>query len=96
MLNTYLPLLYSTLRTSGTEKDWIDFEAFYLSLETPHTSKTRYLQNRFFGEHLEDSFLNRAQMAQGAYQLHHDFCIHFESSCEGCPFVNRFFDNFTL
>ena len=28
-------------------------------------------------------------MEQGAFQLHSDFCIHYEASCVGCPFVAR-------
>lgn len=88
LLNTYLPLLYASLIEQSS--DWQFFQNFYASLEMTLTSKSRYLQQRFFGNEKESVFLEEAQMAQGAYQLHHDFCIHFEASCEGCPFVERY------
>ncbi len=88
LLNTYLPLLYASL--IGQSSNWQLFQDFYASLEMALTSKSRYLQQRFFGNEKEPDFLEEAQMAQGAYQLHHDFCIHFEASCEGCPFVERY------
>lgn len=95
LLNTYLPLLYAHLSLSGEHSYWKIFQDFYASLEVTMTSKSRYLQQRFFVDDKESAFLEEAQMAQGAYQLHHDFCIHFEASCEGCPFVDRYQAKFT-
>jgi hypothetical protein len=90
LLNTYLPLLYATLREAGESLEWERFQRFYASLEVAFTSKSRYLHRRFFGEQQASDFLTQAQRMQGAYQLHHDFCVHFEASCEGCPFVARY------
>lgn len=92
LLNTTLPLLYGEMKKSSNQQPqmWEKFQRFYLSLKTPATSKSLYLHQRFFGDQLNKPFFNRAQMAQGAYQLHQDFCLHYEASCEGCPFIDRF------
>lgn len=90
LLNTTLPLLYATLKDEGDFKKWEIFQQFYLSLETSRTSKSRYLHQRFFGNQEKEQFFNQAQMAQGAYQLHQDFCLHYEASCQGCPFIERY------
>lgn len=90
LLNTILPLLYGTLKESGDVQVWEKFQQFYAHLKVPLTNKSRYLHHRFFNFTKEEQFLTQAQMVQGAYQLHQDFCIHFETSCEGCPFVQRY------
>jgi len=90
LLNTILPLLYATIRGSRQCQTWEKFQQFFASLEFPSNSKSRYLLHRFFNNQKDEEFLNNAQMAQGAYQLHQDFCMYFESSCEGCPFVERY------
>lgn len=93
LLNTALPLLYAAMKENDRPSDWEKFQKFYLSLKTDFPNKSRYLHQRFFGEDSAHSLLSQAQIAQGAYQLHHDFCVHFEASCEGCPFVERYFSN---
>ena len=90
LLNTTLPLFYTMIKESGNSQNWEKFQEFYTSLKISQTSKSRYLHQRFFGDHKREQFLREAQMAQGAYQLHQDFCMHFEASCEGCPFVERY------
>jgi hypothetical protein len=90
LLNTTLPLLYATIKESRDFQMWEKFQQFYASLEISQNSQSHYLHHRFFGERKEKKLLNQAQMTQGAYQLHQDFCLHFEASCEGCPFVERY------
>jgi hypothetical protein len=91
LLNTTLPLLYATIKEEGNPSRWEKFQQFYASLEISQISKSRYLHHRFFGEdQRSESFFRQAQMAQGAYQLHQDFCTHYEASCQGCPFVERY------
>lgn len=90
LMNTYLPLIYDQFRHSKNSEKWLFFENLYSSLKSPASKKNRYLQERFFHHPQKNDLLKLAQMSQGAYQLHHDFCIHFESSCEGCPFIERF------
>lgn len=87
LLNVFLPLLREEL-TGKEERQ--SFEAYYSSLRLAKTGKTEYLIHRFFGDTPKGDVLNPAQMQQGAYQLHRDFCVHFEASCEGCPFVERY------
>lgn len=90
LMNTYLPLIYDQFRHSKDSEKWFFFEKLYSGLKSPASKKNHYLQERFLNSHPKNTLLKLAQMSQGAYQLHHDFCIHFESSCEGCPFVERF------
>jgi hypothetical protein len=91
LLNTTLPLLYATLKEEGHSSKWEKFQQLYASLQISQISKSRYLHHRFFGEdQRSETFFRQAQMAQGAYQLHQDFCIHYEASCQGCPFVERY------
>lgn len=90
LLNTLLPLLYAEVKDSTHIQKWEKFQQFYLSLETTSTSKSRYLHQRFFGNEKNEQFFNQAQIVQGAYQLHQDFCLHYEASCQGCPFVERY------
>lgn len=90
LINTFLPLLYATIKERGDQEQWRAFQTFYASIRALETSKSRYLAHRFFGDTSQGMILNKAQMEQGAYQLHKDFCLHFEASCEGCPFVERY------
>lgn len=90
LLNTTLPLLYAMIRESGDVQAWEKFQQFYSSLEMAQNSKSLYLHRRFFDEQKDEKFFAKAQMMQGAYQLHQDFCQHFEASCEGCPFIERY------
>lgn len=90
LVNTLLPLLYADLQAEGDAKQIDLFQLIYQDLKASYTSKTRYLIHRFFGDGPKGTILEKAQMEQGAYQLHKDFCIHYEASCEGCPFVKRY------
>ncbi len=91
VINTFLPLLqHHVQHISQNELEKRAFVDFYASFPAHKTSKTKYLVHRFFGNAPKGNILNKAQMEQGAYQLHHDFCVHFEASCEGCPFVERY------
>lgn len=90
LLNTTLPLLYGEIKESRNLKQWERFQQFYASLEITQNSKSRYLHHRFFGNDKDNQFFTKAQFAQGAYQLHQDFCLRFEASCKGCPFVDRY------
>ncbi|WP_068468955.1 DUF2851 family protein [Candidatus Protochlamydia phocaeensis] len=90
LINTYLPLLYATIKEKGDYEEWRAFQRLYQTLKSPLSSKKRYLMHRFFGESSKKNLLKYSEMAQGAYQLHKDFCLHFEASCDGCPFVERY------
>jgi hypothetical protein len=90
MFNTFLPLLYQEIVDRGDAKEKEVFMAFYKSFRAIKSGKIRYLSHRFFGDTEKSNLLHKAQMAQGALQLHRDFCFHFESSCVGCPFVERY------
>jgi hypothetical protein len=92
-LNTYLPLLFGSNSHPTQEKEWKKIEGVYNCMKCPETSKSQYLHHRFFGDRLGTHFQRNSQMVQGAYQLHHDFCLHFEASCEGCPFVERYLES---
>jgi hypothetical protein len=88
LINTIFPLLMDEIQSLGDLNLFEAFNRFYASIKGSKTSKTRYLTYRFLEEN-QQHLLNQAQLEQGAYQLHKDFCIHFEASCEGCPFVER-------
>ncbi|MEM1283038.1 MAG: DUF2851 family protein [Chlamydiota bacterium] len=90
LINTYFPLLYASIQTRGVDKELESFTKLYSSVKGQATRKSKYLQHRFFGESEKSSILKEAISIQGAYQLHHDFCIHYEASCEGCPFIQRY------
>ncbi|MDP1880498.1 MAG: DUF2851 family protein [Parachlamydiaceae bacterium] len=89
LLNTFLPLIYGLVRKNHLKHEWEKLQSFYISLKVKKTGKILYLQHRFWGEN-NKQFLNEAQSVQGMNQLHRDFCMHHESSCQGCPFVERF------
>jgi hypothetical protein len=90
LINTFFPLLYVDIKNRGDFSEWGELNSFYGTFQAACTNKSRYLTSRFFGKSLKGEILKKAQMEQGAYQLHKDFCIHFEASCEGCPFVERY------
>lgn len=89
LTNIFMPLHHHAITQRGSPEEMRAFRELYLSLPAANNSKTRYLIHRFFGETPKGSILNKAYTEQGAYQLHRDFCLHFEASCEGCPFVDR-------
>lgn len=86
LINTFLPLMFHEISPNDLEK----FRSFYHSFSPLKSGKTKYLIHRFFGDSTKGSILNKAYTEQGAYQVHRDFCIHYEASCEGCPFVERY------
>lgn len=90
LINTILPLMYGVIKDLGDYRKWENFQQFYTLLTIPQTSKSRYLHQRFLGEKTNQDFFEEAQMVQGAYQIHQDFCTHYEASCKGCPFVERY------
>lgn len=96
LLNTFLPLIYGEIIRKGGEGEWEVFQSLYAALTLPHSSKSRYLHQRFLGGKVDINFFEQAQMVQGAYQIHHDFCTQYEASCQGCPLVERFYSRLNL
>lgn len=86
LVNTVVPLLQESLSSPEEEQALLEFVA---ALTLPISGKHRYLVHRFFGDSPRGEALRSGLMEQGAFQLHRDFCVHYESSCEGCPFVER-------
>jgi len=94
LVNTFLPMIYNTVVQKGVPNEIEAFRDFFASLPASCNSKTKYLVHRFFGDTPKGELLGKADTEQGAFQLHRDFCIHYEASCEGCPFIQRYQDNF--
>ncbi len=92
LVNAFLPLLQDEIFQRNDPHEISCFQEFYSSLPAANTSKTKYLTHRFFGD--QKTIFTDAFTEQGAYQLHRDFCLHYEASCEGCPFVERFKTHF--
>lgn len=90
VINLFLPLLENHIEAQEEPRVRQAFQQFYRWLPASKTGKRKYLIHRFFGDSLHGDVLNSAYTQQGAYQLHYDFCTHFESSCQGCPFVERY------
>lgn len=88
IINVCLPFLYADIEERNDEKEKEAFFEFYHSISAAKTNKSHYLGYRFFGN--QQITLAKADFQQGAYQIHRDFCIHFEASCQGCPFVERY------
>lgn len=89
LINIYLPILYSDIQNRGNQIEEVAFIYLFSSIPATKTKKSIYLHHRFFGNH-KKLLLSSAELQQGAYQIHRDFCIHFEASCQGCPFVDRY------
>jgi len=87
VINVVLPFLYQTIIARGKTSEIQCFYEFYKVLPAARNSKTRYLKGRFFGDNDKTKLLNKAALEQGAFQIHHDFCLHYEASCEKCPFT---------
>ena len=90
LVNTLLPLLYDTIKSKKNEGGLTAFLGLYHSIRAKESGKARYLTHRFFGDSPKGDLLKGAISQQGAYQVHKDFCVHYESSCDGCPFVDRY------
>lgn len=95
LINIYLPLLHHEIVQNNDTLEKKALHSFYSTLLAPKTKKGTYLAHRFFGDTQKTNLLSKAAVQQGAYQLHKDFCIHFEASCLGCPFVERYNAIFT-
>lgn len=93
VVNIFLPLLEEHVMTHAQAVEVAAFSDFYSNLAATKSGKTAYLTHRFFGDTAKGKLLDRADIEQGAFQLHYDFCVHFEASCEGCPFVERYHSN---
>lgn len=89
VVNTFLPLLYAELKQKNRSLIGSFFD-FYQNLKGSKAGKTRYLTHRLFGDGVKGQLLDKAVIEQGVYQLHKDFCTHYEASCKGCPFVERY------
>lgn len=90
IINTFLPLLFAKIIINPKPGELETFRELYYSYPATGSGKAKYLSHRYFGDMEQRHTLLSAYIEQGAYQLHHDFCVHFEASCEGCPFVNRY------
>jgi hypothetical protein len=90
LINTFLPLLFENVRERNEIEEVEAFNQFYFSFTSSSNSKSRYLENRFFGTSPKKKILAHSITVQGAYQIHRDFCVHYEASCEGCPFVENY------
>lgn len=94
LINSFFPLLAARIYESGNEQERREFQELYGSFGAKLPGKSYYLIHRFFGDTPKGELLHKAQMEQGAFQLHKDFCVHFEASCDGCPFVERYLNVF--
>jgi hypothetical protein len=92
LLNSFLPCLAMGVAKRKNPEEQRALDCFYESLPANLTNKKQYLHHRFFGDSKHTKQLAKASFAQGAYQLHKDFCLHYEASCEGCPFVEKYSD----
>lgn len=86
ILNVLLPILYSHFSLKDSEL----MPQFLKALSGSGSSRASYLKSRFYGDRQQGKLFKLALVEQGAMQLHHDFCQHFETSCIGCPFIERF------
>lgn len=90
VINLFLPIVEEQILKRGHHDEIAAFQQLYHSLPSSKAGKSKYLTHRFFGHSNKGAVLKNAYAEQGAYQLHYDFCSHFEASCEGCPFVERY------
>ncbi len=90
LVNVYLPYLYSKMEDMGNYDGAQKISQFFHTIPASRTGKAKYLVHRFFGETPKGTLLLKADCEQGAYQMHKDFCRHYEASCVGCPFVERY------
>lgn len=87
--NVFFPILFEKISERKDIKEMEAFSDFYGELPEVLTGKRKYLSHRFFGENAPQKISWGTAVEQGAYQLHSDFCTRYESSCVGCPFVER-------
>lgn len=90
IINAYFPLLREQLTQQNSIKELDAFRMLYGLLPASHNSKTGYLNHRFFVEESRgEELVHYADVEQGIFQLHKDFCVHYEASCEGCDLISR-------
>lgn len=90
IINTVLPLLYVDILQKNNQSEIDAFRDFHRSLPAIYNSKAKYLSHRLFGDLPKKQILQKALAQQGAFQLYRDFCTHFEASCDGCSFVEKY------
>lgn len=90
VINAFFPLLHESIASRGNSEEMKAFKELFAGIRAQQTGKGKYLKHRFWGDAPGSSLLAKADILQGAYQLHYDFCLHYEASCEGCPFVERY------
>lgn len=89
-VNVVLPYLLFCLEVEhASAEEMAVFDALYGLCRAPYSGKRNYLVHRFFGDTVKGKLLKLSRYEQGAFQIHRDFCVHYEASCEGCPFVER-------
>jgi hypothetical protein len=89
-VNVVLPYLLFHLELGRVSaEELLAFDSLYSVCRAPRSGKRNYLVHRFFGDTVKGKLLQRSRYEQGALQIHRDFCVHYEASCEGCPFVDR-------
>lgn len=89
LINVFFPLLWYALIAKGDVRQQETFLQLYAAWKGPLSQKQRYVTHRFFSQTPPTDMLSSAMLQQGAFQLHSDFCTHYEASCVGCPFVER-------
>lgn len=90
-VNTYFPLLREFICTKERKEEFHAFHVLYHSIPASKNSKAKYLIQRFFEDKKRGTqLLKRIGVEQGAFQVHKDFCLHYEASCDGCDFIERF------
>lgn len=90
LVNICLPLLFHDINERNNLLEQEAFFNFYATFPASKTGKATYLMHRFFGDTQKKKLFKKAYLQQGAYQLHRDFCTHYEASCVGCPFIERY------
>lgn len=90
LLNIFCPLLFNQVSQRNQPAEKKAFECFYEALPSFPSRKSKYLMQRLFGDSLKKNLLKKGEIEQGIFQLHHDFCTHYEASCHGCPFVEHY------
>ena len=88
IVNVVLPILWNRHESNIEYKNYILH--LYSQFPSSDTGKFRFLWQRFKGEIFACKTNREALVEQGMYQIHNDFCVHHEASCEGCPFIDRF------
>lgn len=90
IINVVLPLIFHSVYERADVNEIERFSSFYHTFCAAKNSKSRYLTHRFFGDSENGDVFKKADIEQGAYQLHRDFCLSYEASCEGCPFIDKY------